>query len=275
LLAGLLNSGLFGILTVQVYVYYLAFPKDRVVTRTLVYWVYLLEASQTILLMHDLFKTFALGFADLASLDEVNTLWFSVPILTGIVTFTCQSFYAYRISLLMQNKAVVCVIACCCLVQLGAGIALGIQVKLIGHLSGLYGRNVLTTLAVWYPSSALCDVLVAVCMTYTLSRSETNILKTSQFLKGIIRLTVETGTLTAATAIVSLILAFLPGHLSYYDTSVSVLSKLYSNSMMVLLNNRIIIGHKDEDVKHMEISVLRFHPGRRNSSIHLEDSDDI
>ncbi|KAF8963806.1 hypothetical protein BDZ97DRAFT_1919566 [Flammula alnicola] len=201
LLAGLLNSGLFGILTVQVYLYYLAFPKDRAVTRGLVYWVYLLEASQTVLLIHDLFETFIRGFADPASLNEVNALWFSIPILTGIVTFTCQGFYAYRISVLMQNKAVGCVIACCCLVQLGAAIAIGIQAKFIGHLSGLFARNVRTTVAVWYPSSALCDVIVAVCMTYTLSRSETNILKTSQLLKRIIRLTVETGTLTAATAI--------------------------------------------------------------------------
>ena len=65
-------------------IYYLAFPKDRVEYKTLVYGLYLLETTQTMLFTSSAFRTFATGFRDQASLDRVDTLWFSVPIMSGI-----------------------------------------------------------------------------------------------------------------------------------------------------------------------------------------------
>ena len=83
---------------------------------------------------------------------------------------------------------------------------------------------------------------------------------TQVLLKKIIRLVIETGTLTgthlypschitieksttlaAAIAIITLVLSVLPGHPSYFTTPVGILAKVYSNSMMVLLNNRMKI----------------------------------
>lgn len=84
---------------------------------------------------------------------------------------------------------------------------------------------------------------------------------TQVMLKRIIRLVIETGTvtgthayppcditnekpiiLTAAVAIVNLVLAVLPSHPSYFTTPSEVLAKVYSNSMMVVLNSRMRIG---------------------------------
>lgn len=86
--------------------------------------------------------------------------------------------------------------------------------------------------------------------------------ETHALITSIIRLTVETGSLTglssknllscllvltvtcityisAIISVISLILTYLPGQPSYYRTTVSVLAKLYSNSMMVVLNSRM------------------------------------
>jgi len=43
-------------------------------------------------------------------------------------------------------------------------------------------------------------------------------------------------------AILTLILTFLPGRPAYYQASVSVLDKIYANSMMVVFNSRVKIG---------------------------------
>lgn len=67
-------------------VYYLAFPKDSVMHKTLVYGAFLLEAAQTFLFTSSAFRTFATGFGNPAVLDEVDTLWFSVPIMSGLGT---------------------------------------------------------------------------------------------------------------------------------------------------------------------------------------------
>ncbi|KDR86151.1 hypothetical protein GALMADRAFT_1326045 [Galerina marginata CBS 339.88] len=100
----LLNWGLFGVLTVQVFIYYVAFPWDRKQNKMLVYGTFLLETLQTILIAHDAFQTFVRGFGDPASLDDVGLAWFSVPLMTGMIALIAQAFYAYRVSVLAQSK---------------------------------------------------------------------------------------------------------------------------------------------------------------------------
>jgi len=52
--------------------------------KTVVYFVYLLEAVQTVLLTRDAFRVFGYGFGSMASLDAMAWIWFSVPIMSGI-----------------------------------------------------------------------------------------------------------------------------------------------------------------------------------------------
>jgi len=87
-------------------------------------------------------------------------------------------------------------------------------------------------------------------------------LKSTQvLLKKIIRLVIETGTVTgmrlysscditnekpitfaAVIAVMILVLSVLPGHPTYFTTPAGILAKVYSNSMMVVLNNRMQIA---------------------------------
>ncbi|KDR71254.1 hypothetical protein GALMADRAFT_797189 [Galerina marginata CBS 339.88] len=94
-------------------------------------------------------------------------------------------------------------------------------------------------------------------MTYYLKRQDSEFKRTRVLLYSIIRLTIETGSLTAAIAILSLILVFLPGKPTYYQTSVAVLGKVYSNSMMVLLNSRMRIrGSNDPSISTFEVPII-------------------
>ncbi|PFH48145.1 hypothetical protein AMATHDRAFT_107132, partial [Amanita thiersii Skay4041] len=52
-LGNLLNWWLFGALSVQIYLYYLAFPKDRIWNKVIVYTIYFLEVVHTIVLTVD------------------------------------------------------------------------------------------------------------------------------------------------------------------------------------------------------------------------------
>lgn len=92
-----------------------------------------------------------------------------------------------------------------------------------------------------------------------------------------IRLTVETGILTgncslsshawtevlmisvqlstAAIAILTLILTFLPGRPIYYQASISFLGKVYSNSVMVAFNSRMKIGSSNSNSTAHEVAM--------------------
>ena len=52
--------------------------------------------------------------------------------------------------------------------------------------------------------------------------------------------------ITATIAFISLILFLLPGHPAYYETASGILGKMYSNTMMVVLNSRIVLQTQDE-----------------------------
>ncbi|KDR71261.1 hypothetical protein GALMADRAFT_254076 [Galerina marginata CBS 339.88] len=162
----LLNWGLFGVLSMQVYLYYLAFPNDRAGFKTVVYVAYLLETTQTILFTTSSFRTFATGFGNPGILDEIDIVWFSAPIMSGLVAFVAHSFYAYRITFFSKRKYLpgcVILLACLCF---SASIAVGVEMKGAGFFSHFLKKNSLVTVGIWQAGSAACDLLIAASMTY-------------------------------------------------------------------------------------------------------------
>ncbi|KAK0472970.1 hypothetical protein IW261DRAFT_1343117, partial [Armillaria novae-zelandiae] len=84
ILGYILNWGLFGTLSVQLYLYYLAFPNDRRFAKYLVYGIYVIEFMQTVLITHDVFATFGYGFGDINTLTRTNSFWLAVPIMSAV-----------------------------------------------------------------------------------------------------------------------------------------------------------------------------------------------
>ncbi|KAF8192987.1 hypothetical protein BJ912DRAFT_961658 [Pholiota molesta] len=250
----LLNWGLFGVLSVQVYFYHIAFSKDRLEVRFLVYGDYLIESLQTFIFTQSAFRTFATGFGDVAILDDVGTVWFSVCVLTGLVAFIAQTFYAYRIKVLSQKPYLAALVMLFATVQFASAITSGVQLKLAKNFSHFINKQSLIVIGFWQGSSALCDVLIAASMSYYLrSRQASGVPETRNLVARIIRLTVGTGVLTATIAVVSLILNFLPGSPTYYQTAISALAKLYSNSMMVVFNSRRKISDVDNSTSEYPV----------------------
>lgn len=67
--------------------YYLAFPKDRRITKWLVCGIYILELTQTILLTHDAFGTYATHYGDDGFLNNMQLIPLSVPIFSGMGSY--------------------------------------------------------------------------------------------------------------------------------------------------------------------------------------------
>ncbi|KIM49811.1 hypothetical protein M413DRAFT_21948 [Hebeloma cylindrosporum] len=263
LLTVLLKSGLIGVLSVQesTDMYSLAFPKDRVYMRCLVYGVYFLQLVQSVLVIKTGYWIFVTSFGDVAVFDRIDMLWLSVPVISSISTCLIQGFYAHRISILAQSKKMPGVIVALSFIQLGGGIAVGVHAQLKKFYSLLDTPQTVvleaTSTIMWNIGSVLCDTLIAVCMTYYLSRFDTTIRETKIMTKKIIRLTIETGSLTAAIAIVCLSLVlFPPGTTYYYQVPMGIIGNVYANSMLLLINSRIQFS--PEKMPQMVISTARF-----------------
>ncbi|KAF9526408.1 hypothetical protein CPB83DRAFT_467878 [Crepidotus variabilis] len=256
LIGYLLHWGLFGVLSTQVYVYHLAFPEDPLRTQALVYGVYLVEFVQTMLFTVTAFNTFAKGFGSMMAIIDGSLLWFSVPIMSSVVTFIVQVFYAYRIYKVGKAKAIAGAVILLACGQLGGGVATGVIAHQIRDFTNFLVVKTLIATGVWNGCSALCDVVIAGAMTYYLQKHNSRRSSTRRIVQRIIRLVIETGTLTAVLAIVNLALSVLPGQPTYFQTTSAVLGKMYSNTMMVVFNSRMRIGRLQESEGYNSSSAI-------------------
>ncbi|KAK0195999.1 hypothetical protein F5146DRAFT_313729 [Armillaria mellea] len=237
----LLNWGLFGTLSVQLYLYYLAFPKDKKSTKYLVYGLYVVELIQTILVTYDAFAIFGYGFGDLEALTKIHFNWLVVPIMGGIAASVGQGFYAYRIFILSRSRIVPAFIICVSLTSFVAAIITGVYSFQAGVLTYLYNWKMSIVVGIWCGGTVLCDVVIAICMTYYLTRSNTGFRPTQLLITKLIRLIVETGSMTAVVALTFLIFFLVSPHLAFSQTPALVVSKMYANTVYMVLNSRIQI----------------------------------
>lgn len=86
----------------------------------------------------------------------------------------------------------------------------------------------------WLAGTATCDIVIAISMIYYLRKSMTGFRETTLMIAKVIRVTVETGLICAAAALLDMAL-FIGFHdTNYHLTMCLLMSKLYSNSLLVV-----------------------------------------
>ncbi|ESK85586.1 hypothetical protein Moror_10000 [Moniliophthora roreri MCA 2997] len=246
LLGYMLNWGLYGVLSVQVYMYWTVFPNDSRPSRALVYGIYLLETAQTILLTHDAFQTFVFGFMDPASVDNVYYLWLDVYLFDALVALFVQVYYAHRTHVLLsRSRLLPAIIVSLSIIQFISAVLLCAAIKRYRYFSAYqtYSTSADSVVSgfLWIVSATIADILIAITMVYALSRYDTTFKETQSLVRRLNRLAMETCSLVAATQIAQpFLFYFFPGR-NYQMTPGIIIAKLYSNSLLVVFNSRIQI----------------------------------
>ncbi|PPR05663.1 LOW QUALITY PROTEIN: hypothetical protein CVT26_009236 [Gymnopilus dilepis] len=231
----LFNWGLFGVLSTQVYVYYLGFPDDRIRNKVLgrtspvwfplralttvlrvVYGVYLLEVVQTAMTADDLCFWFARGFGDMDNLDRVNLSPWDAPMMCSIIAWTVQCFYSFRIYMLRKSFVSVSILI----------------------------------LLTWFITRIICDALIAATLLWLLLKSRKENAsngKGAQILARLVHLIVQTNALTG-----SFTFSFLFHSREFGITRIISCYGVgsgyqYSNALLATLNNRIIARKLEMD----------------------------
>ncbi|KAJ6606192.1 hypothetical protein DFH09DRAFT_1299468 [Mycena vulgaris] len=229
-----LNWLLFGILIVQVYIYFSAFPKDPALSKYIVVTVVVLEVVETLSSAHDMIHTFGTGWGSMEALDDVGWAWFSVPVMGAVVACVGQLFFARRILIFSHNKYVTVLIIILAILQLGAGIWTGVIISLAKRFSLLQFDNLVAT-ATWLAATAACDLVIVFGTVFYLAKSRRpEFKKTNGVISRIIMITVETGLLCALLAIFDLYLFVTYKGTNYHLALCIELSKVYSNSILMV-----------------------------------------
>ncbi|KAL0064025.1 hypothetical protein AAF712_009093 [Marasmius tenuissimus] len=239
----LILFGLFGLLSVQMYIYHLAHTADRRAIRTLIYGVYILLTVQVVMCGQDGFKRFA--STSPSPVNGINLGWFFIPIIGGLVGLGVQTFYACG----MTHVPTLSALGLTPYVQLSvlsvaaafASGILGTRAKSLEKVGSTEELRI--SYAIWYTTSAACDVIIAVYMCYLLTRGSSNgVTSTKRIIARIIRLTVETNALTAAVAVTTVGLLVGQNNQTYNTPFALVLPSIYGNTLMIMLNLRLKIS---------------------------------
>ncbi|KAK0432565.1 hypothetical protein EV421DRAFT_2023931 [Armillaria borealis] len=186
-----------------------------------------------------------------------------IPILSGFVACIAQLFYAWRMYKFSKKARWLCIIlSVIAFTQFAAAIYCGIQIRNTGsghYLNLRENSKVRVTAIIWLGGSVLCDTAIALCMTYVLYRAQTGLKSTRILLSRLIRLTIETGTATAAIAAVHLAL-FLSYNSTYSTVPANCLVKMYANTVLAVCNSRM---------------TRQIRGGREDTTLHSFDSFDL
>ncbi|KZT74148.1 hypothetical protein DAEQUDRAFT_721029 [Daedalea quercina L-15889] len=245
LLGSQLNWFFYGVLTVQMYMYQQAKYNDNTFIRSVVWCMYIFETLQTVLLTHDTFHQLAISFGNMAGLEKPYLTGFELAIQSGIIASVTQCFYAWRIYILSSSKWFPSFIVLLSLLQCGGGIAEGI-LCFVYQTSSADVPSEAKAVAVWIAGSAACDITITALMAHFLLKRRSGIRRTDNMVNKLIQVVVETGLATAAMAIVQLCMYLIIRDTTYFLTPASVLPKAYSNSLLVLLNNRNSLRKQSE-----------------------------
>ncbi|KAJ7919623.1 hypothetical protein B0H13DRAFT_1988434 [Mycena leptocephala] len=258
----LLNWAFLGTLFVQVYLYFIAFPQDRRLNKVIVAFVFIAEIVQTFSDCKNTINAFGAGWGNRESLDHVGWAWFSVPVLGSTIASVGQVFFAWRISIIGHTLFIPALIVAIAMIQFGAGIWTGVEIVRAGKFS-LLDFNRLKPPVAWLASTAACDLIIVAATVFFIMKARQTEFKfsnaTNIAISRIIKVSVETGLLCAVFAVVDLYLYVAYDGNNYHLATCIWLSKVYSNSIMVILNSRAYIGHAaPQDATRAQITDMVF-----------------
>ncbi|KAJ6479704.1 hypothetical protein C8R45DRAFT_355589 [Mycena sanguinolenta] len=128
------------------------------------------------------------------------------------------------------------------MVSMAGGLWTGVELSAVRVFSGLQGSNVKPPI-IWLVVSSLCDLIIAASIAFYLLRGRSGFGPTNARILQIVKLTVETGSICASLVLIDLFLFVAYEDTSYHLAICTLLSKAYSNCILVILNSRVYIGH--------------------------------
>jgi len=257
------NWALLGILNIQVYSYYDYFPDDRPSLKCLVYGMLIYEWVQTGLITAVGMDIYVYAYGDVSTITGAHNGWFSVPIMDGIVATVVQTFFAWRIyrlsrMRLFKSRLLAGSIVVLAIIQAIASIIGGAMQESVMNATAIQSHTMRYPFAVWLGAGVLADATIAVSMTILLFKSKVGVARSDAVVNRVIRLVVETGTLTASMAIITIILANLHPlrETLLYETPAVNLTKIYANTFLVNLNSRADLRRRVAET--LSLNDLRF-----------------
>ncbi|KAJ7354346.1 hypothetical protein DFH08DRAFT_955745 [Mycena albidolilacea] len=236
LIGVVLNMMLYGAVVTQMFTYYQRYTNDSAWIRYFMLYLLIVETANVFVEFGIIYQPLIIQYGKDAAIAFSPKLLPGDAVLISIVSAPIQLFTAWRISVITGSRILPGFIALLSLSSFAAGIT--VSAKVIAFPEFRSFENFTIVVIVWLVLSAACDIVIAVGMTHALYTRKTGLAAIDGRINQIIRLTLETGALTALTA-----LADVTFFLVFPRTTMNFivdfpLSALYTCSILAMLNSR-------------------------------------
>jgi len=253
LIGVLVSTTLFGLTTLQTYLYYCNYTKDRAAFKWLVASVWLLDFIHTVFISHTTYYFLVQQYGNPASLLAGEWSLIMEIVVTIGVTLLVQGFFAHRVYRLTHNNVWLSgTIVLLSLSHAATGIAAAIRLFQIHVFSRL--PEVLGIMSATLILMAANDLFITAVLCLYLRKAQSSFTETQSAIQMLMVYTIETGLLTSVFVTIDAVCILVMPHNWVFIGITFCISKLYANSLLTILNSRQSL--KLTDKSSNKISVL-------------------
>lgn len=218
------------------YDYYRIYKSDAPWIRYLVLYLFIVETANTGINMYYIYQPLILRFGTPEATIYFPSLFPFQPFLVVAVSTPIQLFFAWRIRLFTKSDYLFVIVSLFTLTSLAGGVWTGCRIFQLKYFSEKPSLH--TPALVWFLCSCVADVLITAVLVVSLYKSKTGFAQTDGIIGKIIRMAVQTGLLTAISAVGDVVTFMVIQHAAVNFLWDLALAKLYANCLLANLNAR-------------------------------------
>ncbi|OCH91920.1 hypothetical protein OBBRIDRAFT_791781 [Obba rivulosa] len=260
LLGHLIAMLLFGITSLQSWVYLRRNYQDCIVLRSLVLFLWLIDCLHVALATHGVYFYFVTNFGDVAVTLKPSWSLIMIPMVSAVSNLVVRALFAYRLWALSGKSILIHMVAgAMSFYVVGLAIFISVEGLFVTSWSAL--RQYKWSIYAGLISEVTVNLIIMVAQYLFLRhlRSGIRLKSTDTFLHTLIIYSINTGLVTSIASVMAVVVfAALPNTLLYVAFYL-VTSKLYLNALLANLNARDSLReclHQDKDGCGGQITVL-------------------
>jgi len=240
---------LYGVLALQVFIYYMAGPKDPFLLKSLPGWLFILETVHQFVYCVGIYKAAVINFGNPGIITLGIRELFVSTMFQGWITVSAHTFYIYRIWKFGSRPWIVPII-CFPLTMTSLGLLLTGNTE--GYLYGVTGAPSADPRHQWLTYSVhainlFLDTVFASAMVWLLKKHGSSAFeKTSHMVNRLIILIINTGLATAVVTLATILLLRAQEHSLNFVLLNVLISPLYCNCVLANLNSRDYVRGRPE-----------------------------
>jgi len=261
---------MYGVLILQAFVYFGRYPQDRIHFKFLVIVILLLETIDQTFIGHISYFYTITNFGKVQVLFSSTVTWSFIlqQTLGAVVGAIVKGSFGIRVWRFSgENYFITGLIMVLVFGQLGLAIAFTVKAFQLPTVFAVDSLETLGTISL--ATGVATDLVTAVALCYFLNKLRTGHESSDSLVNNLVRYAINTGALTSAFSLTTLLLFNLSKHDLFFVASYFILSKLYAISYLAALNTRRTVRGRGTEEQNSTTTrgTNLFHLGTRMPSL--------